>query len=107
MTLAQFVKTTYTGERYQCRQRIYCIDGFNMSVQGSSGAYCYPRETSSWYDKMEIGFPSAVEPLIMRYAESPEDPLGTVYGYVPVDIIQRVIDNHGGIDIDKTFEVKK
>ena len=35
--------------------------------------------------------------LIIKYAEDPDEPTGTVYGYVPVDIVQQLMDKHGGI----------
>ena len=54
---------------------------------------------------MVIGFPSAPEPLIAEYAEDWEiegddDPrlCETVYGYVPVEVIDAVIEKHGGIN---------
>ena len=72
---------------------VYCMDGFHMSVIDKEEmplAYC--DDTS-----VEIGFPSCEEPLIMPWAESPETPTDTVYGYVPVDVVTNVIVKHGGI----------
>lgn len=107
MTLNEFVeKTTVKNERFLTRPQIYCKDGFYMSVQGSDGHYCSPRKVSDYYLSMEIGFPSATETDLLEYAEDAEDentPTDTVYGYVPVEIIQSVIDKHGGIDLEKTF----
>jgi len=105
MTLEQFVKETFKEKHGHCfRPRIYCNDGFNMSVQGSSGHYCEPRKTQNWYSKMEIGYPTREEISILKYAENKDNPTDTVYGYVPCDIIQEIIDNHGGIDVDKTLK---
>jgi len=107
MKLDQFIKETFEEKYGYChRPRIYCIDGFNFSVQGSSGHYCTPRETINFYYEMEIGYPSEKEESILEYAEQPEQPTETVYGYVPCYIIQEIIDNHGGIDIEKTFTKK-
>lgn len=104
MTLEQFVKETFEEKHGYChRPRIYCVDGFNMSVQGSQGRYCNPRNTDDWYSEMEIGYPSEKEESIMGYAEQEENPTDTVYGYVPCYIIQEIIEKHGGIDVDKTF----
>lgn len=105
MTLEEFVKATYKPTAYDScfRKKIVCKDGFNMSVQGSSGHYCSPRKTQNWYTAMEIGYPSAKEDLIMEFAETPEAPTDTVYGYVPCNIIEEVINKHGGIDIESTF----
>ena len=33
----------------------------------------------------------------MPWAESPEEPTQTVYGYVPVDVVTNVIVKHGGV----------
>lgn len=85
------------------RERLVCKDGFNMSVQANSGAYCEPRISlwpDNWgngYSSVEIGFPSEREDLIMKYAEDFDDPTGTVYGYVPVEIVDKIIEKHGGI----------
>lgn len=77
---------------------VVCADGFAMSVQGNEGAYCEPRlNNQKKYNLVEIGFPSAKEPLIMPWAETPEEPTNTVYGYVPVQIVTDVIAKHGGM----------
>lgn len=105
MNLEQFTKESFKEEHGYCyRNRIVCNDGFDMSVQGSQGHYCSPRKTQDWYDSMEIGFPNQEEELILEYAEEKNDPTRTVYGWVPCDIIQKVIDKHGGIDVFKTFK---
>ena len=79
--------------------RINCADGFSLSVQVHEGAYCSPRDGigPDWF-QAEIGFPSA-RPTdeVMAYAEEPEDPTGTVYSYVPMEAIDRLVDEHGGI----------
>jgi hypothetical protein len=108
MTLKEFIKVTLREAQASSRSiyikpRIVCNDGFSMSVQGSIAHYCLPKAIQDWYDSMEVGFPSEEEPLINQYAEDSNDYTGTVYGYVPIEIIQEVITKHGGIDIDKTF----
>lgn len=104
MTIKDFIKKTFKCEHGLCfRPRIFCNDGFSMSVQGSATHYCEPRKTQDWYQSLEIGFPSEEEPLINQYAETEGDWTETVYGYVPIEIIQKVIDKHGGINIKNTF----
>ena len=77
---------------------VVCADGFRMSVQGHEGAYCEPRLNSQKkYNLVEIGFPSAEEPLIMPWVEDETNPTDTIYGYVPVDIVTNVIVKHGGM----------
>lgn len=109
MTLKEFLKNTVnfyeTTGRY-CRPHIVCNDGFSMSIQGGLAVYSDPRIDTDWYKEMEIGFPSEKESLIMEYAESPENPTDTVYGYVPIEIIEQVIEKHGGINELGTFKIK-
>ena len=83
---------------FKRNKMVVCADGFNMSVQAHNGAYCDPSmDAARKYTLVEIGFPSQAEELIMPWAESPEDPTGTVYGYVPVDVVTNVIVKHGGM----------
>ena len=42
----------------------------------------------------------------MDYCEDDENPCGTVYGYVPVELVDRVIEKHGGIDLDAIETIK-
>ncbi len=78
--------------------RVVCTDGFTMSVQAGIYNYCDPQETDApKYDLVEVGFPTAKEPMLMPYAEAPEDPTGTVYAYVPVELVTNVIVKHGGL----------
>ena len=78
--------------------RVVCADGFTMSVQASVYNYCDPRESGApKYDLVEVGFPTSEESILMPYAETPEDPTGTVYSYVPVELVTNVIVKHGGM----------
>jgi hypothetical protein len=83
---------------YKRNKQVVCADGFNMSVQAHDGAYCEPRlDAQRKYTLVEIGFPSAKEPLIMPWCEDDRKPTDTVYGYVPVDVVTNVIVKHGGM----------
>lgn len=88
-----------SGYEYQaCRPYIVCNDGFKMSVQASAAHYCEPRENFLFaYEAVEIGFPNRREPLLAKYAEEPKRLTMTVYGWVPVDVVDAVIEKHGGI----------
>jgi hypothetical protein len=104
MTLEEFIIATHkTGDYFGPRPKIVCNDGFHMSVQGGGGIYSSPRKASDYYIEMEIGYSSEREELIMEFAETPENPTGTVYGYVPIDIIKAVIEKHNGINVKETF----
>lgn len=79
-------------------ERIECADGFSMSVQASRFNYCTPRiDEAKRYTEVEIGFPNDYESLLVDYAEDKEDYTGTVYGYVPAEIVTMICVKHGGI----------
>ena len=78
--------------------KIVCADGFSMSIQASETAYCAPRMTgAARYSKVEVGFPSSREDLLLEYAEDRGNPTETIYGFVPANIVSLVIVKHGGI----------
>ena len=90
----EFFNTAGTNRNRQ----VVCADGFKMSVQAHDGAYCSPRMNGAdRYEEVEVGFPSEREELIMQYAEEPDVPTQTVYGYVPVQVVTNVLAKHGGI----------
>jgi hypothetical protein len=68
-----------------------------MSVQASEFHYCTPRDNDGPYAEFEVGFPSQPEDQLMPYAEDPERPTDTVYGYVPLEVIEALIEKHGGV----------
>lgn len=101
--------------------RIYCADGFHLSVIAGQGAYSTPRSElprlprldPSWepadypgpYTHVEVGFPSArPEPWDdnpredgwRSYCEDTDQPTETVYGYVPGGMVRDLILLHGG-----------
>ena len=67
-----------------------------MSVQASEANYCTPRNNEGPWKSVEVGMPSHPEPLILEWAENEDDPTGTVYGWVPADVVLEVVDKHGG-----------
>ena len=91
--------------------QIVCADGFKMSVQVGFSLYSTPKKVAKRYSAVEIGFPSEHEPLIEEYAETfyKEDEMDvtdytdTVYPYVPVRIVDKVLKKHGGIDLTETL----
>lgn len=89
-----------TWRTFGCRivPAIQCADGLRMPVQASENHYCGPCESGlNAYYEVEVGFPSERVEELMPYAEDPDDPTGTVYGYVPVDVVNMIIEQHGGI----------
>lgn len=104
--LREWLKNTYkVSFGYQeTRPRIVCKDGFSMSVQAGEAMYSTPRTNvrSGYYLNVEIGFPSEKEELICEYAEDSSDYTRTVYPYVPVEVVEKVIEKHGGmVDLAK------
>jgi len=87
------------SDRIWIAPRIHCADGFSMSVQVHEGAYCSPRDgRGSCWSSAEIGFPSdRPSDEVMTYAEDSGSPCHTVYGYVPMQLIDDLVALHGGI----------
>ena len=89
--------------------QIVCVDGFEMSVQVGFSLYSTPKKVAKRYSAVEIGFPSDHEPLIEEWAElgpfdeDTTDYTDTVYPYVPVKIVNKVLKKHGGIDLTETL----
>ena len=89
--------------------QIHCIDGFSMSVQVGYSLYSEPKKVAKRYSKVEIGYPSERESLLEEYAECYTfeeldiDFTDTIYPYVPVKIVDKVLKKHGGIDMTETL----
>jgi len=81
-------------------KRIRCADGLTFSAQASEYTYCSPRENIGPWVAVEIGFPSERVEEFMAYAESPEKPTETVYGWVPVEVVEAVVNAHGGLAVE-------
>ena len=80
------------------RPHVKCKDGFTISVQAGTFYYSCPKfDGAIPYETVELGYPSSPDELIMAYAENPDEPCDTVYGYVPVDIVCQLVEKHGGI----------
>lgn len=71
-------------------------DGSKISIQASGSTYCTPRiNNADEYSAVEVGFPSKEFPELLPYAEDPEEPTNTVYGYVPVELLNKIIEREG------------
>lgn len=78
-------------------KHVLCRDGFHISIQANDYTYCEPRENKAWpYSEVELGFTSELDNLIDIYAEDP-DTTETVYGYVPIKVVNKLIKKHRGI----------
>ena len=82
------------------RQRIECVDGVSLSVQASAGHYCTPRNDKGPWTAVEVGFPLTKDKMDIampvawqEYADGVDS---SVYGYVPVELVEKFISEHGG-----------
>ena len=85
-----------------------CKDGFTVSIQAGETLYSTPRKwNAEKYDAVELGYPSEHDSLIDNWKENPDDDgTDTVYGWVPIEVVNKLIDKHGGLDEEEYF-VKK
>lgn len=85
--------------------RIYCKDGFNISIQVNSGNYCGSengwREFGKEWKGVEWGYPSE-EIDSVKYNSESEDTIGSV-GCIETELIDELLESHGGIDILATL----
>ena len=81
------------AKRYE---RVVCKDGFSVSIQASAGNYSEPRDDDGPYVSVELGYPSEPDHLIMKWADTPNDPTKTVYGWVPSEVVIELLQKHGG-----------
>lgn len=86
---------------------VHCMDGTTMSVQVGSGLYCTPKDNNGPYTHVEIGYPTKVFTQLFDFMEGSvadgDNPTECVYGYVPIEIVDEVISECGGICIEITL----
>lgn len=86
-------------EIYKPLPAIECTNGFIFSVQASEYTYCTPRDNNGPYTHVEVGFPSERVKELMPYIDGDSDyPTETVYGYVPVEIVEAIIDKRNNYE---------
>lgn len=81
-------------------KRLLLADGNSLSVQAPEYHYCSPRETMSdysYYDSFEIGFPSKHYDSLEPFKDGPEDQTESVFGWVPVEVLEKLITEAGGV----------
>jgi hypothetical protein len=112
--------------------RIICKDGFAVSCQIHNSSFCSTengyRKFGYSFQSVEFGFPNvndkdlakfseeygyptydfaqgdAEETIELPFDEETFDCTNTV-GSIPIDDIQKILDNHGGIDWEATLSV--
>lgn len=83
----ELVEARSRGENLEPRK----FGPISVSIQAGRGLYCKPRtDRATAYTEVELGFPNEVPPdYILQYAEEPDSPTETVYGYVPIELVAR------------------
>ena len=93
--------------------RIHCKDGFSISIQVNYGNYCAsengPYTFGTNWELVEWGFPSehidAKKYNAENYLEEEEiDTTQTVGGYVEIELMDKLLQEHGGIDLQATLK---
>ena len=99
------------------RPRLRCADGFTLSVQASKGHYCSPKcdqgiddkthlTNPPLYTEVEVGWPNQEEPLLdigvyhnfWWICDNATAKFNRrVYGYVPIEVVDAILEKHGGI----------
>lgn len=112
LTAKEFLEKTKPDHLidYFVRPRAYCADGYSISIQANSYAYCTPRRPDAdEYSDVELGFPLKEDDLIIEWAEDENEPTKTIYPFTPMHIVEKLIEKHGGIvgyvDTDKSVPV--
>lgn len=76
-------------------------NGMELSIQASRHHYCSPRDSKSTeYTSVEVGMNGRIKELcghIEWEDDDPSDDKFTVYSYVPVLLLDTVINQNGGI----------
>lgn len=90
-------KLTEYREKFELVPHVVCNDGFTMSVQASKSHYCTPRiDNASEYTHVEVGFSSEHVEEFEEYLDGDRQMTDNVCGWVPLETVENVIDQHGG-----------
>jgi hypothetical protein len=83
-------------------ERINMADGNSVSMQarfpqGFAGTYAKFDDVKDRWTHVELGFPTFIpEDYLLEYVEDYNAPMDTVYPYVPVEVVVKFINEHGG-----------
>lgn len=80
---------------------VTCKDGYKVSIQAGEMLYSIPKENRGPWSHVELGYPTEEDDRLDEYVEDPDRPLDTVYGYVPIELVAQILDDHGGVDFDR------
>lgn len=89
--------------------RVYCKDGFNISIQicqsSFSGSENGIRKFGIDWKLVEWGFPS--QPIdAEKYMCDGSETTNSIGAYVQIELMEELIEEHGGIDLQTTLQKK-
>lgn len=110
INIRDFMALTYTADDKDARPRVICRDGFSFGVETGEGSYTEPAvQIYKYMDyrSIEITKPSVEDETLEGFAEEYLHLSGPIteceIPYVPVELIEEMIEKHGGIDEEMTF----
>jgi len=111
-TTNNYCPLTYMADKYNndyfLLPRIVCVDGFDISIQVNKVNMCRSengvRMFGTDWKSVEWGFPSQNIDGEKYNAEDEYDTMNTVGGYVDINIMEELINEHGGIDLQATLQ---
>lgn len=93
---------------------IICNDGYIISIQAGKGSCSIPSENVNFeeYSAFEINSLNYIDVNIQEYQvelsdEDKKNQIVAVYHYVPIEDIEFIIDDHGGISQDYINYINK
>lgn len=96
------MEKTYNSKHFYL-PRIYCKDGFSISIQIDKGHYSGSENGIHTFGidwkRVEWGYPS--QPVNINGTTLVED-----CDYAPIELMEEVIEEHGGIDLQTTLQKK-
>ena len=105
------MEETYNSTHFSL-PRIHCKDGFTISIQVNKGNYCASENGVHTFGTdwklVEWGFPSEQIDAEKYHAEEnfyeeEIDTTQTVGGYVEIELMDTLLQEHGGIDLQTTL----
>ena len=94
-TVPDYVHQHFAFHAGPVRPEMRCKDGFTLSVQGSFGHYCSPREDTDRYSSVEVWNWSqrSIPAKLKKYVHRKGEPLG----WVSVNAVNALVHQHGGL----------
>lgn len=85
--------------KYVTRPRAKCADGYSVSIQAGSGSgvRCWPNTDTDEFTHVAVDMPTCVDEELLPYRFDLDDPEEIFYFFVPVEVMDKVLEKHGGI----------